>query len=149
MELTKVAELIRGQSDLDKRDAAVTVFQRRHRTMLILGMVLMLAAVLFGSSLKILSKENIQIAGEFTPYLMVVNLLLLCIGIGLICFPFLLMMTNSPRAGKPVSNRTEGTLKLDPQLLSDEPASVTEQTTEFLQSSEAGVTARTAAPQKD
>jgi hypothetical protein len=144
MELTGVVELIRGQADIETADCKVSFFQRRHRAMLVLGTILMLAALLFGSSVKILSKEHIQIAGEFTPYLMVFNLLLLFVGMGLICLPFLLMMSSSPRAGKPVGKKAEATFKLDRHLLPEEPASVTEQTTEFLRASEAGVIATTA-----
>src|SRR5215510_5741130 len=150
MELTGVSELISGQTDLETVSACKTPFLRKHhRVMLILGAILMLLALLFGSSLKILSKEHIQIAGEFTPYLMVFNLLILCVGIGLICLPFLVMMTPTPRDRRPINKKAEATFKLDPHLLPEEPASVTEQTTEFLRASEAAVITRTTAPQGD
>ena len=150
MELTGVSELIKGQTGLETAAACKAPFvQRHHRVMLILGTILMLLAVLFGSSLKILSKEHIQIAGEFTPYLMVFNLLILCVGIGLICLPFLLAMTHTTRDRRPINKRAEATFKLDPDLLSGEPASVTEQTTDFLRDSEAAVITRTTAPQGD
>src|SRR6185436_5001495 len=76
MEMQGVAELIGAQTNIAKPDCEKGPFKHgRHRAMLVWGMILTLVAVFFGSSLKLLGKEHIQVAGEFTPYLMVITML--------------------------------------------------------------------------
>lgn len=137
MELQAVAELINSQTDIAKPDERKEgVFQGQQRAMLIWGMILTLGAVAIGASLKILGKENIQLAGDFTPYLNVIMLFIAFIGMGLMCYPFLQMIF--PPSGSPQrrSPKAEAAVKLNPELLTDEPSSVTEQTTRFLEPSE-------------
>lgn len=104
MELHAVAQLVDAQTEIAKPDPVKeALFQPRQRAMLIWGMILTLAAVFFGSSVKLLGKENIQIAGDFTPYLMVITLLLVFIGMGLMWFPFLQMMAPNRRSSLPIT----------------------------------------------
>jgi len=101
--------------------------------MLIWGMILTLSAVFFGSSVKLLGKENIQVAGDFTPYLMVFMLLFIFLGMGLMGYPFLRMVSPSRRSSLPVSPKSKPTVGLKPTLLPEEPPSIVEKTTEFLE----------------
>src|SRR5215210_1127554 len=82
MELQAVGQLVDAQTDIKKPEPDKVLFSARQRAMVIWGLILTLAAVFFGSSVKLLGKENIQLAGDFTPYLMVVNLLLVFLGMG-------------------------------------------------------------------
>jgi hypothetical protein len=121
--------------------------------MLIWGMILSLTALAAGSSLKILWNEHIQVAGDFSPYLLPITLLLLFLGVGLMCYPFLHVMVPraAPRAkpSQPLSSKSERTTELKsertPELSSEQP-SVTEQTTKFLEESEARIAVRDTAP---
>ncbi|MFY9611815.1 MAG: hypothetical protein WAU45_24780 [Blastocatellia bacterium] len=111
--------------------------------MLIWGMIITFAAVAAGASLKILGKEQIQPAGDFTPYLNVIMLFIAFFGMALMCYPFLQMMLPQSR------QRTwakEAADKPSPKLLADEPSSVTEQTTSFLEASEPRIGRDTAPP---
>jgi len=102
--------------------------------MLIWGMILSLASLAAGSSLKILGKEHSQVAGD-------------------------LLRVMAPRAkpGKPTTSKSERTTELNSELgseldseppleLSSEQPSVTEQTTKFLEESEARIAVRDTAP---
>ena len=83
MEMQGVAELV-GAQNIAKPDCAkVPSLPGRHRAMLVWGMIVTLVAVFFGSSLKLLGKEHIQLAGDFTPYLMVITMLVAFFGHGL------------------------------------------------------------------
>lgn len=133
MELQAVAELIDSQTDITKPEKCKkAVFQGQQRSFLVGGMSLMLAAVAVGSSLKILRKENIQLAGDFTPYLNVIILFLAFIGVGLMCYPFLQMMSSQSNSRRNRSSKAEPPVKLNLEFLADEPSSVTEQTTRVL-----------------
>lgn len=147
MELHAVAELVSAQTDIAKQQPAKeTHLSGGQRAMVVWGMILTFIAVASGSSLKILSKEHIQVAGEFTPYLMVISLFLLCFGMGLMCYPYLHTFTPR-RSSKPSRpSKSEPTVKLEALLLSEEPSSITEQTTEFLEASRLRASARDTAP---
>ena len=125
--------------------------------MLIWGMILSLASLAAGSSLKILGKEHSQVAGDFTPYLLPITLLLLFLGVGLMCYPLLRVMAPRAKPGKPTTSKSERTTELNSELgseldseppleLSSEQPSVTEQTTKFLEESEARIAVRDTAP---
>jgi hypothetical protein len=147
MELQAVAELINSQTGITKpAQSKGGAFQGQQRAMLIWGMFLMLGAVAIAASLKILGKENIQLAGDFTPFLSVIMLFIAFIGMGLMCYPFL--QTTFPQSGSRQrrSPKAEPAVKLNPEFLTDEPSSVTEQTTRFLEPSEAKIQ-RDTAPQ--
>lgn len=149
MELQAVAELISGQSDVAKPERPKGEFlNERQRAMLILGMIMTLGAVAVGSSLKILGKEHIQVAGDFTPYLMVIMLLTLFFGIGLMCYPLLQMMSGSARSRNAIP-KSEPTIKLKPEALPEHTPSVTEQTTEFLEATKAPINVRDTASQSE
>ena len=133
MELHAVAQLVDAQTDIKKPEPAKALFSARQRAMVIWGLILTLAAVFIGSSVKLLGKENIQVAGDFTPYLMVLNLLLVFLGMGLMCYPFLQMMSPNRRSSLPPSPKSQPTVGLKPTLLPEEPPSIVEKTTEFLE----------------
>jgi hypothetical protein len=120
--------------------------------MLIWGMILSLAALAAGSSLKILWNEHIQVAGDFTPYLLPITLLLLFLGVGLMCYPYLRLIAPRARPGQPLSptseRTTERTSELTPELPPEKP-SITEQTTKFLEESEARIRVRDTAPRDE
>jgi hypothetical protein len=146
MELTAVAELLGAQINIKKPEQAKGWAGRQ--AMLRWGLVLMFGGVAVGSGLKILGNEHIQVAGQFTPYLMVINLMIVFLGMGLICYPFLQMVSpRRPKAALPAN--PPATIKLAPELLSEEPSSVTEQTTEFLEAHPIRTGVRDTAPQSE
>lgn len=117
--------------------------------MVLWGMILSLGALAAGSSFKILWNENVRIAGDFTPYLLPITLLLLFLGFGLMSYPFLRMMAPRAKPGHPLSSKpertTERTSELTDPLTPELPpiqASVTEQTTKFFEESEARIQVR-------
>jgi hypothetical protein len=147
LELEAVAGLISGQN-IAKPPTPKQTFSGRERAMLIWGMILSLAALAAGSSLKILWNEQIQVAGDFTPYLLPMTLLLLFLGVGLMCYPYLRVMAPRARPGQPLSPRSERTTDLTPELPPEKP-SITEQTTKFLEESEARIRVRDTAPRDE
>jgi len=106
----------------------------------------MLLSVAVGSSVKILGKEHIQIAGDFTPYVMVLALLTTFLGMGLICYPFLQTMSGKLTSQNPAPPKSEPTVKLKPELLASEQPTVTEHTTEFLKPAAVEIKVRNTAP---
>jgi hypothetical protein len=144
MELEAVAGLIKDQSPMVKpehaQDAAFRV-----KAMLIWGLIITLGAAAAGASLKILGKENIHPLGEFTPYVSVIALIAAIFGMGLMCYPFLAQTWAKPNSRKLALRKPASTIK----LLSDEQPGVTEQTTEFLQASEARAEVRVTGPQNE
>jgi len=150
MELQAVADLIRDQSPMVKpQSSEQPTFEARQRAMLIWGLIITFGAAAVGASLKILGKENIHPAGEFTPYVSVIAVVAAIFGMGLMCYPFLQQTWGKPGSRKPPLQKTEPTIKLRPALLSEEPPSVTEFTTEFLEASEARAKAPDTAPQNE
>lgn len=147
MELQAVANLVAAQTGIARPDQPKeSYFQGRRRAMFISGLILMFGGVAVGSSLKVLGKEHIQVAGDFTPYLMVITLLIVFFGMGLICYPFLNMTSPNRRSPLPASPKPEPTDRLESRLLTEEPSSVTEQTTEFLEASPVLTQVRHTAP---
>lgn len=144
LELDAVASLISGQK-VATLETPKHALGARERAMLIWGFFLTLASVAAGSSLKILGKEHIQVAGDFTPYLLPIMLVLLFLGVGLMCYPYLHVMAPRGKPGQPLSSKTERTTELTPELPA-EMASVTEQTTKFLEESEVPIRVRDTAP---
>ncbi|MEK6409501.1 MAG: zinc ribbon domain-containing protein [Acidobacteriota bacterium] len=150
MELQAVAILLGAQSHIAKPDRPdEAFFHGRQRAMLVWGMILTLAAVAFGSSVKILQKEHIQLAGDFTPYLMVITLLIAFFGMGLMCYPFLQMISPKRRSSLAATPKPEPIGDPNSALLQGEPASVTEQTTEFLEATQLATKPRDTAPQAE
>lgn len=147
MELQAVAIILGAQSNIAKAEQPdEAFFHGRQRAMLIWGMILTLAAAAFGSSVKMLQKDHIQLAGEFTPYLMVITLLIAFFGMGLMCYPFLQRISPKRRTTL-AAPKLEPTGGLNPALLREEPSSVTEQTTEFLEAFPIETKPRDTAPQ--
>jgi len=109
------------------------------------GFILMFGAVAVGASLKFLSKENIQPLGAATPYVSVIALIAAFFGMALLCYPFLAQTWIKAPSGRPAVNRPKPTIK----LLPEEQPRVTEQTTEFLEGSEARLDARVTGPQNE
>src|SRR6266705_3137267 len=137
MELQSVAELINDQTPIVKPvSSGEPGVHARQRAMLIWGLIITFGAAAVGASLKILGKEGIHPAGEFTPYLSVIAVLAAIFGMGLMCYPFLQQTWGKPISRKPPLPKSEPTIKLRPALLSEEHPSVTESTTEFLEASE-------------
>jgi len=117
--------------------------------MLIWGLIMTFGAAAVGASLKILGKESIHPAGEFTPYLSVIAVVAAIFGMGLMCYPFLQLTRSKPKSRKPLLQKPEPTIKVRPALLSEEHPSVTEFTTEFLEASEVQAKAPDTAPQNE
>ena len=148
LELLEVADLISRQTDIARPGKQKdTSLDGRRRAMVVWGMSLSLAALAAGSSFKILWNENIRIAGDFTPYLLPITLLLLFFGVGLICYPFLRVL--APRTRPDQSSKTERTTEQTSELIDELTpklppiqATVTEQTTKFLAESEARIPMR-------
>lgn len=144
MELEAVAGLIHEQSPMvqPKRAGESTAHLK---AFVIWGLIIMFGAVAVGASLKILGKENIRPFGEFTPYVSVVALIAAFFGMGLLCYPFLAQAWVKQPSRKLARSGSASTIK----LLSDEQPSVTEQTTEFLEASEARAEVRVTGPQNE
>jgi hypothetical protein len=150
MELQAVADLIRDQSPMVKPESPQQpTLESRQRAMLIWGLVTTLGAAAVGASLKILGREGIHPAGEFTPYVSVIAVVAAIFGMGLMCYPFLQQTWSKPSSRKPALPKPEPTMRLRPALLSEEQPSITEQTTEFLEASEARAKAPDTAPQNE
>ncbi|MEK6289741.1 MAG: zinc ribbon domain-containing protein [Acidobacteriota bacterium] len=150
MELQAVAILLGAQSNIAKAERPdEALFHGHQRAMLIWGMILTLGAAAFGSSLKILGKEHIQLAGEFTPYLMVITLVIAFFGMGLMCYPFLQMISPKRRTSLAATPKSESIGDPNSALLQEEPPSVTEQTTEFFEATQLATKPRDTAPQTE
>jgi hypothetical protein len=117
--------------------------------MLIWGFIVTFGTLGVATGVKILAKDGIYPAGEFTPYLKVIAVLLAFFGMGLMCYPFLQTMSGKTRSRRLPLPKPAPTIKLKPGLLPEEQPSVTEQTTEFLAASDAGILVRDTAPQHD
>jgi len=152
MELQAVADLVAGQAGIAKPDNATGgTFQTRHRAMIIWGFILTFGAAGIGAGLKILGKENIHPAGELTPYISVIAVLLAFFGMGLMSYPFLQMMSpgRRSRSSRAATPNSEPTVKLKPELLTELPPSVTDLTTELLDASESPIKVRDTAPRDE
>jgi hypothetical protein len=146
MELQAVADLVDAQTGLAKPDKTTGgTFQARHRAMIIWGFVVTFGAAAIGAGLKMLGKENIHPAGELTPYISVIAVLLAFFGMGLMSYPFLQMISPNRKPKRVPSLKSEPTVKLNAELA--EPASsVTDQTTELLETSQVRLNVRDTAP---
>lgn len=149
LELLEVADLISRQTDIARPRTRKETSLDGRRAMVLWGMILSLVALAAGSSFKILWNENVRIAGDFTPYLLPITLLLLFLGFGLMCYPFLRSMAPRTKPGQALSSTPERgadqTSELTDPLTPELPpihASVTEQTTKFLEESEARIPLR-------
>jgi hypothetical protein len=148
MELQSVADLVRSDNSSQKADHKLeSGFTKRHRAMLIWGCVTMFGAVAVGASLKILGKEGIKPAGEFTPYLSVLALLVVFFSMGLMCLA--LLENISPRRGKRKGPEPDQTVSSQVEQLADQPFSIVEKTTEFFEDAPAPVRVRDTAPSSD
>ena len=144
MELQAVAGLIKDQSPMVQPERAQKA-AADFKAMVIWGFIIMFGAVAVGASLKILSKDNIHPLGEFTPYVSVIALIAAIFGMGLLCYPFLAQAWVKPPPRKPALDKPKPTIK----LLPEEQPSVTEQTTEFVEGSEARLNVRVTGPQNE
>lgn len=145
LELLEVADLISRQTDIARPRTRKETSLDGRRAMVLWGMILSLGALAAGSSFKILWNENVRIAGDFTPYLLPITLLFLFLGFGLMCYPFLRSIAPRAKPGDPLSPKPERTSELTDPLAPELPpiqASVTEQTTKFLEESEARIPVR-------
>jgi len=149
MELQPVAQLIRDQTSMVKpEDLPPPAFKARQRLIVVWGLIMMFGGVAIGAGLKILARDNIHPAGELTPYLSVIGLLTSLVGMGWLCYPFLQIIPGKPRSQKPAV-RTAGNTNKIGRSLPPEPFSVTDQTTELLEVSEARIEARDTTPQDE
>lgn len=145
LELLEVADLISRQTDIARPRTRKETSLDGRRAMVLWGMILSLGALAAGSSFKILWNENVRIAGDFTPYLLPITLLVLFLGFGLMCYPFLRSIAPRAKPGDPLSPKSERTSELTDPLAAELPpiqASVTEQTTKFLEESAARIPVR-------
>jgi len=133
MELRAVAQLVDAQSNLASAEEYKSVgsFRGWQRGMIIWGASITLVAVALGSAIKVLSKDHIQIAGEFTPYLSAITLLICFLGIAMMCYPLLRGFARQ-RTDR-ILPKAQPTINLTPDRLSREPSSVTEKTTDFME----------------
>ncbi|HSB12116.1 MAG TPA: zinc ribbon domain-containing protein [Blastocatellia bacterium] len=144
MELLAVAELVSGQSNLAKPERSTEAgFRGRQRAMLVWGFITMFGAVAIGASIKLLGKEGIRPAGDFTPLISIVALFAAFIGMGLMCYPFLEAMSPRGRGRERRAAELQSTVR----LLDKEPSSVTEHTTELIEASRPRSAERDTAPQ--
>jgi len=144
MELQAVAGLIKDQSPMVQPDRAQKATANL-KAMVTWGFIIMFGAVAVGASLKLLSKENIQPLGAATPYVSVIALIAAFFGMALLCYPFLAQTWIKAPSRRPAVDKPKPTIK----LLPEEQPHVTEQTTEFLQGSEARLDARVTGPQNE
>jgi len=148
MELQAVSELMGRQAQMPDTDRQPhTGFTPRQRAMLLWGFIIMFGAVGLGVTLKILAKDDIHPAGQFTPYLSVIGVLLALFGMAVMCFPFLQMMSPGRRSRVERSQESEPTSRLQRDALTAEPPSVVERTTEILDPAEASAQVRDTTPQ--
>lgn len=137
-DLVAVSELLSGLSviDLWKRGP------------MIWGTGLIVAAAAFGSVLKVLSKQGINPAGELTPYLLALGVLTFFVGLALVSYWALSLMF--PRNQGPRSPaQAAHTARVQPEMLPEEMASITEKTTELFDAEIAPVPVRTTAPRDE
>lgn len=133
MGLRAVAQMVVAQSNptKSKQCDGVGSFRGWQRGMIIWGAGIMLGAVALGSTIKVLSKDHIQIAGEFTPYLSAITLLICFLGMAMVCYPVLKGFARQ----RPdlILPDAQPTITLRPDRLAAEPSSITEKTTDFME----------------
>jgi len=145
MELQPVAVLVQnGQTSTEPDHKAASGLTRRHRAMLIWGCVTMFGAVAVGASLKILGKEGIKPAGEFTPYLSVLALLVVFFSMGMICLA--LLENISPRGGSRKRAEPDQPVRSPVEQLANAPLGITDKTTEFFEDAPLSTRVRDTAP---
>ncbi len=148
MELQPVAALIRGQSPMVKLQShQEQSLEGKHRTMVFWGFLMMFGAVAVGVCLKLLGREGIRPFAGFTPYVNVIAVLTALFSMGLICYPFLQMVSGNTRSRRRLLPQSDPTVKLAPALLPTEQPSVIEKTTEFLEGHEAPIKVHDTTPQ--
>lgn len=149
MELQPVADLVRNDNSGQKPEhKAEPAFDKRRRAMLIWGCIILFGSVAVGASLKILAKEGIRPAGDFTPYLSVLALLMVFFAMGMMCLATLGSISPRRRLREDSSGVDQGG-NSQARRLSDQPSSITELTTEFLEDNAATVRARDTAPHRE
>jgi Na+/H+-dicarboxylate symporter len=145
MELQPVALLVQNgtsSQEPDRKEAASLT--KPHRAMLIWGCITMFAGVAVGASLKILGKEGIKPAGEFTPYLSVLALLVVFFSMGMMCIA--LLGNISPRRGSRKRKDSDQTVSPQVDQLAEQPFGITEKTTELFGQSPVSMRVRDTAP---
>lgn len=135
-DLNAVSSLIKGPSNIE-------VWRRGP---MIWGLSLFIGSAALGSVVKILSKEGIRLAGEFTPYLMAFLILTIFGGMGLMICSFLPLIRCG--ASQP-SVKANKTTSRDFAALPARMPAVAEPTTELFEERNSAVLARAAAPERE
>jgi hypothetical protein len=118
------------------------------RGSMIWGTALMIGGAALGSVLKVLTNQGINPAGEITPYLLALAVLIFFAGFGLILFSAVSVMFPHRQSAHP-SAESANTARMKPELLSEEMAGITERTTALFEGEEPQVSVRTTAPQDE
>jgi hypothetical protein len=134
-DMLAVSALINGQ----------TVVDQWKRGPIVWGVSLLLGGTALGSIVKVLSKQGINVAGELTPYLMVLALLMVFGGMGLIAY--LALSAISPHRRAPSPATLPASTNRMPVALAEPPTTITERTTELIERDEVHAAARSTAPQ--
>ena len=136
--LSTVSALLSGQTVID-------LWKRRS---MIGGLSVVIGGAALGSVLKVLTKQGISPAGEFTPYLLALSILICFAGFGL-------MLYSAARARSPYSLPSDpspesaSTAKMKLDLLPEEMTGITDRTTVLFEPEAAEVSVRTTAPQDE
>ena len=136
--LATVSALLSGQTVID-------LWKRRS---MIGGLSLVIGGAALGSVLKVLTKQGINPAGEITPYLLALSILISLAGMGLMLYSAIGAVR--PRSlPSHSSSETGNTAKMNSELLPDEMPRITEATTALFEGEAPQVSVRTAAPQDE
>jgi len=111
------------------------------------GTVIMFGGAGLGGVLRVLGRQGVRPAGEFTPYLEAFAVLMGLGGLFYIAYALLYATTTNLRSPKAVTSKTEPTSEIPQDRLPEPILSVTEQTTELLGKVDANISVRDTAPQ--
>lgn len=136
--LATVSALLSGQSvsDLQKRRSILG------------GILLVIGGAALGSVLKVLAKQGINPAGEITPYLMALSLLISLAGFAWMVYSAIGAALPHSRPSRS-SSETGDTARMNPGLPPQEMPGVTEATTALFEPEATEVAVRTTAPQDE
>jgi hypothetical protein len=111
------------------------------------GTATMFGGAGLGAVLRVLGRQGVRPAGEFTPYLEALAVLIALGGMFFITYAYFYATTTSRRAPKAPSPKTEHTSEMPRNRLPEPVLSVTDRTTEILERADVKVTVRDTAPQ--
>lgn len=136
--LVTVSALLSGQVviDLWKRGS------------MIWGIALLIGGAALGSVLKVLTNQGINPAGGMTPYLLALGVLTFFAGFALILYSAVSVMFPRSQSAHPPTE-TAHTASMKPELLSEEMAGITENTTALFEGETPQAPVRTTAPQDE